>query len=74
MPDPRRPRILVELRGGTVERVVSDAEVHIVTVDWDTGEAIGVVVAGADTTLKPEAFDTVLGAVLAKVGEAAKGG
>lgn len=71
----RRPRILIELRGGTVESVLSDAEVHIVTIDWDSksDHAVGIVVAGADTTLKPEAFDAALGAVLAKVGALAKG-
>lgn len=74
--DNASPRILVEIRGGTVERIIADTDVHVVTVDWDAdGEkpAVGMVVAGADATLAKEAFDAVLSEVLAKVGRSARG-
>lgn len=75
--DSTPPRILVEIRDGTVERIVADTDVHVVTVDWDAGcdrPAVGMVVAGADAILAREAFDAALADVLARVGRAAKGG
>jgi hypothetical protein len=75
--DNASPRILVEIRDGTVERIIADTDVHVVTVDWDAdGEkpAVGLVVAGADATLAKEIFDAVLSEVLAKVGRSARGG
>lgn len=75
--DDTPPRILVEIKDGTVERIVADTDVHVVTVDWDAGSerpAVGMVVAGADATLAREAFDAALDEVLAKVGRSARGG
>lgn len=75
--DNASPRILVEIRDGTVERIIADSDVHVVTVDWDgDGEkpAVGLVVAGADATLAKEMFDAVLSEVLATVGRSARGG
>lgn len=75
--DDTPPRILVEIKDGTVERILADTDVHVVTVDWDAdGEkpAVGMVVAAADATLAREAFDAALDEVLAKVGRSARGG
>ena len=34
-----QPRILIEIRDGTVSRIVTDAQAQVITVDWDA--AIG---------------------------------
>lgn len=69
------PRVLIEIRDGTVERVVADAEIRTITVDWDSGAgvpAVGLVISGVDRILASHAFDEVLGEVLAKVGSSAR--
>lgn len=62
------PRVLVELKGGTVSRIVSDETVQVITVDSDeVPPTIGLTVSDADVTLSREGMDKVLDGLLGKL-------
>lgn len=62
------PRVLVELKGGTVTRIVSDDKVQVITVDTDeVPPTIGLTVSDADVTLTREAMDRLLDGLIGKV-------